>query len=120
VVSRLLKIGGQILVFEIHPFAYFFENGFDFDKLNFPSLTSYFEKGPYNYASGLDYVGGVEYESKECFWFMHRMSDIINAILKNGIAVHEFDEYNFNASNNEKTKMFDKFPLSYLLTGKKN
>jgi SAM-dependent methyltransferase len=119
VVSRLLKKGGQILIFEIHPFAYFFENGFDFEKQNFEKLTSYFKKGPYNCPTGLDYVGGAEYESNECFWFMHKMSDIISAVLQAGIEIQEFEEYNLEMANSETVKTLEKFPLSYILIGRK-
>lgn len=119
VVSRLLKKGGQILIFEIHPFAYFFENGFRFDKQNFDKLTSYFEKKPYNYPTGLDYFGEVEYESNECLWFMHKISDIINAVLRNGIEIQDFDEYDIDLADNPDTKNYEKFPLSYILTGQK-
>ena len=119
VVSRLLKDGGEILIFEIHPFAYFFENGCNNKGQILEKMNSYFNKGPYNYEKGIDYIGGVEYESKECFWFMHKMSDIINAILQNNIRIQEFNEYNLEMANNETIKYMDKFPLSYMLIGKK-
>jgi len=119
VVSRLLKKDGKILIFEMHPFAYFFENGFESEKQNFDEMTSYFNKGPYSYEDGLDYVGGVKYESKECFWFMHKMSDIFNAILKNNMEIEEFNEYNMEMANNDSIKFLDKFPLSYILIAKK-
>ena len=118
VVRRLLKKDGNILIFEMHPFAYFFENGFDSEKQNFDSITSYFEKGPYSYKDGLDYVGGVQYEAKTCYWFMHKMSDIIKAIVNNGIRISDFDEYNFEMANNTEIKIFDKLPLSYIISGK--
>ena len=119
VVSRLLKKDGKILIFEMHPFAYFFENGFDSENPSFDKLTPYFEKGPYSYGAGLDYIGGVQYQAKECYWFMHKLSDIINAILKNGIAICEFEEYNLEMANNATTEIFDRFPLSYILLGEK-
>ena len=119
VVSRLLKKGGQILIFEIHPFAYFFENGFDPEKRNPDYAASYFEKGPYTYKDGLDYVGGVLYEAEECFWFMHKMSDILNAVWRGGIEVTEFEEYNLEMANDPNQQNLDKFPLSYILIGKK-
>ena len=43
VISRLLKKDGKIIIFEIHPFKYFFENGFHFQEQNFDKLTSYFK-----------------------------------------------------------------------------
>ena len=113
VVSRLLKKGGEILIFEIHPIAYLFENEFSSENQN------YFNKGPYNYKCGIDYVGGVQYEAKECFWFLHKMSDVINAVLQNGIIITEFSEYNLEMANNETIKHLDKFPLSYMLVGRK-
>jgi len=119
VVSRLLKQNGSILIFEMHPFAYFFENGFSPEKGNVDCAVSYFEKGPYNYKDGLDYVGGVQYGAKECYWFMHKMSDIVTAILNNGIEIMEFEEYNLEMANNLEIEAYSKFPLSYILTGKK-
>ena len=119
VISRLLKKNGNILIVEMHPFAYFFENGFDSENPSFDNLTPYFEKGPYNYEYGIDYVGGVQYKATECFWYMHKMSDILNSILHNSIEILEFSEYNLEMANNPDAKVFDKFPLSYILTGKK-
>jgi len=116
-ISKLLKKNGQILISEMHPFVYFFENGFDFEQQNFEKLTSYFQKGAYNYETGLDYIGGIEYESSECFWFMHKMSDIISAVLKNGIEIQSFDEYNSGNTSYETEELRGKFPLSYIIVG---
>jgi len=107
VITRLLKNDGQILIFEIHPFAYI------------KDASSYFDKGPYSYEEGLDYVGGVAYEAKECCWFMHRMSDILGALRRNRIEVLEFDEYGVEMANDPAFQGQDKLPLSYILTGKK-
>ena len=119
VVGRLLKQGGNVLIFEIHPFAYFFETGFDPEKQSLNDLPSYFEKGPSGYKDGLDYVGGVPYEAKECYWFMHTMSDIFTAVLNCGIEITAFDEYNLEMANTLTAEMYHKFPLSYILTGRK-
>lgn len=118
VISRLLKKDGKILIFEIHPFKYFFENGFSFEQLNFDKLTSYFKKDSNNYPLGLDYFGNIEYEC-ECFWFMHKMSDIVTAILRNGIAIEDFDEYSMDLDGTPNKEVLGKFPFSYLITGKK-
>ena len=119
VVSRLLKENGKILIFEIHPFSYLFDNDDYMKKQDFNKTISYFNKSPHHYKTGMDYVGGVQYEAKKCYWFMHKMSDIINAVLQNGINIQEFHEYNLEMANNETVKQLDKFPLSYILTGKK-
>ena len=119
VISRLLKQNGQIIIFEIHPFKYFFENGFSFQKQNYDKLTSYFETGPNHYPKGLDYFGNVEYESSEGFWFMHKVSEIITAILHNGIEIESFDEYPLDLDGNPDKDVEGKLPFSYLITGKK-
>ncbi len=119
VVGRLLKSGGKVLIFEMHPFAYFFETGFDAANPDFAALTPYFDKGPYNYKGGLDYVGGVEYEAAPCYWFMHKLSDILNAVTGNGMTVRSFDEYNLEMANNPQARLLDKFPLSYILVAEK-
>jgi SAM-dependent methyltransferase len=119
VVSRLLKANGKVLIFEMHPFAYFFENGFDAANPRFDAMTPYFAKGPYSYRNGLDYVGGIPYEAKETCWFMHKLSDVINALIANGIDIQKFEEYNLEMANNPATQMFDKFPLSYILFAQK-
>ena len=82
-------------------------------------FISYFEKGPYSYKNGLDYIGQINYEAKECCWYMHKFSDIINAIIGNGFEIEEIEEYNTEVTNNVAIKNMDKFPLSYILSCKK-
>ena len=95
IVSKLLKPDGKILIYEIHPFAYFFEPANDSGvEPTFDNFLSYFEKGPYAYKNGMDYVGETAYDAKECCWYMHKISDIINAIICNGLEIEHIDEYN--------------------------
>ncbi len=119
VVARLLKPGGKLLVFEMHPFAYFFEQGFDPAKNNWEQFPSYFEKGPYSYPEGLDYIGGTSYEAKPCYWFLHQLSDILTALLQNGLPLREFQEFNMEMANNAALQQAHKFPLSYLMVCEK-
>ena len=120
VASRLLKKDGKILIYEMHPFAYFFEQAFELNReVQLEDFISYFGKEPYSYKYGLDYIGQTIYKAKKCYWFMHKISDILNAITKSNIEMLEFNEYNQEMGNNENIKHKDKFPLSYILTGKK-
>ena len=116
VIARLLKQNGQILVFEIHPFAYVGGKL----KQDPNHATSYFDKGPYSYADGLDYVGGVAYEAKECCWFMHKMSDVLAALRRNRIEVLDFDEYGMEMANDPAFQEQERLPLSYIFTGRKS
>jgi SAM-dependent methyltransferase len=116
IVSKLLKPKGQLLIYEIHPFAYFFEPANDSGKEpTLDDFISYFEKAPYSYKNGMDYVGQTAYNAKECCWYMHKISDIINAIICNGLEIEKMNEYNMEMANNEGIKNMEKFPLSYIL-----
>jgi SAM-dependent methyltransferase len=116
IVSKLLKQNGELLIYEMHPFAYFFETDFESDKeVSLDNLNSYFEKDSYSYKNGLDYVGETKYNAKECCWFMHTISDIINALIHNGLEIKFFNEYNTEMANNQRIKNMEKFPLSYIM-----
>ena len=120
IVAKLLKHNGKILIFEMHPFAYYFEQIDEPKKdITLDDFISYFEKGPYSCKNGLDYVGQKQYEAKECCWYMHKFSDIINAIICNDLEIEKIEEYNVEMANNEKASNLEKFPLSYTIIGKK-
>jgi len=120
IVAKLLKPNGKIFINEIHPFAYFFETANDSDKdATLDDFISYFEKGPYSYKNGLDYVGQTKYDAKECCWYMHTISDIINALIQNGIEIENFEEFNTEVANVERMKNLEKFPLSYIISARK-
>ena len=120
-VSKLLKPNGKVLIYEIHPFAYFFEPSNDLhEEPTLNNFISYFEKGPYSYKNGMDYVGQTAYDAKECCWYMHTMSDIINAIISNGLKIEKIEEYNKEMANNERVNNIEKFPLSYIVNCRKN
>jgi len=121
IVSKLLKQNGKILIYEMHPFAYYFEQLDSENKeISLDDFISYFEKGPYSYENGLDYVGQTSYKGKECYWYMHKFSDIINALIQNHMKIEKIEELNTEIANNEKIKNLEKFPLSYILTCKKD
>lgn len=120
IIAKLLKQNGKIIIFEMHPFAYFFEQITDSNKeITLDDFISYFEKGPYSYKDGLDYVGQTDYEAKECYWYMHKLSDIINAVIYNGLEIEGIEEYGTEMADDEITKKINKFPLGYLMNCKK-
>ena len=47
------------------------------------------------------------------------MSDIINAIICNGLEIERIDEYNTEMANLERIKNMEKFPLSYIISCRK-
>ncbi len=118
VVSKLLKKGGNLLISELHPFYYLFENKKADEKVISSNLISYFEKEANNYSDGLDYMGGEVYDSKEMFWFVHKVSDIINSTIKNNIELISFDEYNL-CNDYLDEELNSKLPTRYLMVGVK-
>jgi SAM-dependent methyltransferase len=120
VVTRLLKKDGKLLIFEMHPFAYFFEQAGNLSReVQLSDFICYFEKGPYSYEKGIDYIGHTSYDAKKCYWFLHKWSDILNAVIQSAIEIEEINEYNFEIANNLSASNLNKFPLSYLIIGKK-
>lgn len=124
VVLNLLKLGGHLLIYEMHPFLYTIpckdEPDFDPEK-PFKIVYSYFRSEPWAENSGIDYVGGTTYKGKTSYSFTQKLSDIMNPIIRNGITLVELNEYPHDASDIyaflEKEQ---KLPLSFILIGKKN
>jgi len=118
VVARLLRPGGQVFVYEMHPFLDMLE----FDK-NDPLhiCHSYFKDDPFVDTSGLDYWTDSTYESAPCYSFHHKLSDIFGAVLGNGLAIRAFDEYAHDISNvfAHLEPLAIKPPLCYILLGHK-
>jgi len=120
IVTKLLKPNGKLLIYEIHPFAYYFEHQTDRDKaITLDDFISYFEKGPFTYKKGLDYIGQTDYDAKDCCWYMHKFSDILNAILQNCLHIENIEEYATEMAGNEIVINMDKFPLSYMISCRK-
>ena len=112
VVSRITKRGGSLLISEIHPI------GFVLDKQN-EKPVNYQDKGPYKLLSGLDYVGEVDYQPKDCFWYMHKTSDIIMGLIKNGFEIKEFEESNEDTGWVDPKNENPNFPRSFVLIATK-
>ncbi len=122
VAARLLRPGGHLFVYEMHPLLDMFEEidegaaAADPLKIHY----SYFKDDPYVDTSGLDYYGGTTYEGQPTYWFHHKLSDILGGLLHNGISIEAFDEYPHDISNVfAHLEPFGLLPLSYILVGRK-
>jgi len=105
--SRILKKGGQVLIFEIHPVGFVFDEN--------PPVKYDDPVGPHKHLTSLDYVGGAEYTQDDCFWFMHKMSDIVMAVLKNGFEITRFTESCRDTGWIDPKNNFTKFPRSFTM-----
>jgi ubiquinone/menaquinone biosynthesis C-methylase UbiE len=119
VVARLLKPGGSIFIYEMHPVLTLFEPGEEKNPLEI--RYSYFTTEPFRSDDGLDYYGGTRYRAKPNYWFQHKLSDIIGGCLDHGLALEHFREYDFDISNVFAAlgKQEKKPPMSYTLVARK-
>lgn len=119
VVSRILKKGGILLMSEMHPFVFMFDTDVDIKTTTIDKMGCYFDKGPHKLNQGLDYVGRVQYKSKDWYYYMHKTCDIINAVIKSGIQITEFEEFSTDIASGIQQDMQQRFPLSFILCGVK-
>lgn len=118
-VSKLLKTGGVMFMYEQHPILDMVEP----NEAGAPVVWefSYFEKEPYVDSDGLDYWSGNKYKSKPMTSFFHTMSEIIMAGINNGFAIEHFVERPEHISNTwwnvESSKIG--VPMSFTLIMKK-
>ncbi len=119
VAARLLKPGGQIFLYEMHPVLVLFEPGEESNPLEV--RYSYFTAEPFRDDSGLDYYGGTRRTSKPNYWFHHKLSDILGGCLTHGLAIEHFREYDFDISGVYAAldKQEKKPPMSYTLVARR-
>jgi SAM-dependent methyltransferase len=121
VASNLLKDGGTLLMYESHPFIYMLATSGDkeFDPGS-PAkpVYSYFKDDPLVHNDGIDYIGKSRYKAKMVYEFTVRLSDMLNAIVRAGIDIMEFNEYGHDLCGAFDELAKEKLvPLSFILKG---
>jgi ubiquinone/menaquinone biosynthesis C-methylase UbiE len=116
-VARLLKVGGQIFIYEMHPVLDMFdaETGLEIKH-------SYFKTDPYVTEEAPDYFDPSTIVAAPSYWFHHKLSDIIGGCLNNGLNLTHFAEYGHDIGMVFKDfESLEKKPaLSYSLVAQKN
>ncbi len=87
-ITRLLRPGGSLFIYEMHPILNMFKSG---DSLEL--AHSYFETQPYYEATGEDYMDPDSVIEAGSYWFQHKLSDIIGGCLRHGLRITFFEEY---------------------------
>jgi ubiquinone/menaquinone biosynthesis C-methylase UbiE len=118
----ILRESGQIFIHEIHPFSEMlpFDNVEDANVLQI--VEPYIKTGPYVDYGNLDYVGGTKYNSTyPQYWIVHKLSDVLMALIENHIFIEYFSEYEKDISAGHKRieQAHAGVPLSYILIGRK-
>lgn len=114
-VVNVLKDGGQLMIYEMHPMIDVF------DEESREVKYSYFNKTPFVENDGIDYVGDTVYESETKYWFPHTMSDIIQGLIGQGVVLKQFVEMPHDISTVAGRLESDEvqLPLSFILVGEK-
>ncbi|NLE76063.1 MAG: class I SAM-dependent methyltransferase [Chloroflexi bacterium] len=120
IAARLLRPGGWLVVYEMHPALDLFEAD---DHGDPPTLAhSYFRTEPYVDEDGLDYVGGERYAARPTHWFHHTVSDIVEGCLGAGLTLRGFREHTHDLS--EVFAHFERLrvrpPLSFTLLAQRS
>jgi SAM-dependent methyltransferase len=115
VVARLLRPGGMLFMYEMHPLL----DMFDPDK-GLAIEHSYFKTDPYVGQGEPDYFDPAVTVSARSYWHHHRVADLIGGCLRNGLAIEGFEEYLHDVSNVfAHLAPLGKLPLAYTLLARR-
>ncbi len=90
VMAGLLKPGGQVMLYETHPYLEMFD-----PKSTDPHrpVFSYFQREPDVDTAGIVYDGSVVEAVSESYWYIHRMADVINGCIQAGLRIERLEEF---------------------------
>jgi SAM-dependent methyltransferase len=121
--ARCLKPGGVLIIHEMHPITGMLpmegDDGYD---PALPNLLahSYFKKDPWVEGGGMGYMSDGAKEFTETFYsYSHPMSDIVNAVLGQGLRLEKLDEHEEDISEMFPVLEGKGIPLSFLLVARK-
>lgn len=125
VVSQFLKPGGQFIFVEFHPVVWMFDDDFETIKYSYFNIEPIIEIEEGTYADK-----NADIKQQAVSW-NHDLSEVLNSLIKNGISIQQFNEYDYSPYNcfNETIEvgpnkyrikhLGDKIPMVYSLVAEK-
>lgn len=125
VVANFLKPGGQLVFVEFHPVIWMFDD--DFKAITY----RYFKDDPIVEFEQGTYADKQADIQQKCISWNHGLAEVIDALIKNGIRINDFQEYDYSPydcfNNCEKVEngkyrikdFGNKIPLVYSVVGTK-
>ena len=125
VVCQFLKPGGQFVFVEFHPVVWMFD--YDFKKIEY----NYFNVEPIIEMEVGTYADKGANIKQESVGWNHDLAEVLNSLIKNGLTINQFNEYNYSPYNcfNNTIKVApnkyrvehldDKIPMVYSLVATK-
>ncbi len=111
IISKYLKPGGKFIFAEFHPVIWMFDN--DFEKI----VYSYSKSDPIIEIENGTYADKTAPITTEMITWNHGIAEVISSLLKNGLAIKSFEEYDYSPYNCfNKTIEFEpgKFRIEHL------
>lgn len=116
IANRLLKINGEIFIYEQHPILGMFnpEPPHQID-------ASYFRKEPFQDEIVPEYIDKNRQAKATSFWFPYTLSAILNACMINNLQLTHFKEHSKDVSDTYQAleRKEVQFPMSFTLIAKK-
>ncbi len=125
IISKFLKPNGQFIFVEFHPVVWMFDD--NFEKIGY----RYFNSGAIVESENGTYADKNAAIKQEYVVWNHALSEVINSLIKNGLEINAFNEYDyspyncFNKTIEFESKKYriehlqDKLPMVYSIVAKK-
>lgn len=94
VASQLLKPGGRVVLVEFHPVLWMFDATFSHIEHSYFNRQAIVEQVTDSYTDGSD----LDEPLTEYGW-NHSLSDVFNALKKNGLQLQQFEEFDYSPYN---------------------
>lgn len=93
IISRYLKPGGKFIFAEFHPVVWMFDDAFQ--NVNY----NYFNDGPIIEKEKGTYANRKADLNQEFVTWNHAISEVLNSLLRSGLRIDSFDEFNYSPYN---------------------
>ena len=90
IVSQFLKPNGRFIFVEFHPVVWMFDD--DFKEIGY----NYFNTGAIVETTSGTYADKDADITQEYVMWNHGINEVLNSLLKNGLALNSFDEFNYS------------------------
>lgn len=111
IIARYLKPEGRLVFVEFHPVVWMFDD--NFEKVTY----NYFNDGPIFETESGTYADRNADLKQEFVCWNHPTSEVLNSLIKNGLTINAFDEYDYspwNCFNKTIEVAPDKFQIEHL------
>jgi SAM-dependent methyltransferase len=101
-VAQTLKPGGNLVVYETHPFL----EMFDPESTDpYRPDSSYFRSEPFVQDQPIVYQGKIEQQASTSYWFVHTLGAIFTGAIEAGLQISHFKEY----PHSNREELYDRY-----------